>query len=66
MPVQMESEIEIVEPMGADTVAWTKIAGQSLTFRAAAEVHLEPGQKVLIGFDPGRGSVFNAASGNRI
>jgi multiple sugar transport system ATP-binding protein len=66
MPVQMESEIEIIEPMGADTIGWTKIAGQSLTFRAAAEVHLEPGQKVLIGFDPGRGSVFNAASGNRI
>ncbi|WP_423068173.1 ABC transporter ATP-binding protein [Devosia sp. CN2-171] len=66
MPFQIESEIEIVEPMGADTVAWTKLGGQSLTFRAAAEVHLEPGQKVLIGFDPARGSVFNAESGNRI
>ncbi len=66
MPVQIESEIEIVEPMGSDTIAWTKIASQSLTFRAAAEVHLVPGQKVLIGFDPGRGSVFNAASGQRM
>ena len=66
MPFQVESEIEIVEPMGADTVAWTKLGGQQLTFRAAAEVHLEPGQKVLIGFDPARGSVFNAETGNRI
>jgi multiple sugar transport system ATP-binding protein len=66
MPVQIESEIEIVEPMGSDTIAWTKIASQSLTFRAAAEVQLSPGQKVLIGFDPGRGSVFNAASGERM
>ena len=66
MPFQIESEIEIVEPMGADTVAWTKVGGQQLTFRAAAEVHLEPGQKVLIGFDPARGSVFNAQSGERI
>ena len=66
MPVQIESEIELVEPMGADTIAWTKIGSQSLTFRAAAEVQLEPGQKVLIGFDPGRGSVFNAESGQRI
>ena len=66
MPFQVESEIEIVEPMGADTIAWTKIGGQSMTFRAASEVNLQPGQKVTIGFDPGRGSVFDAASGNRL
>jgi len=66
MPFQIESEIEIVEPMGADTIAWTKLGGQSVTFRAASEVNLHPGQKVTIGFDPGRGSVFDAASGNRI
>ena len=66
MPFQLESEIEIVEPMGADTIAWTKLAGQALTFRADAEIDLKPGQKVLLGFDPARGSVFNAESGNRI
>jgi multiple sugar transport system ATP-binding protein len=66
MPFQVESEIEIVEPMGADTIAWTKIGGQSFTFRADAELNLQPGQKVSIGFDPARGSVFNAESGKRI
>jgi len=66
MPFQIESEIEIVEPMGAETVAWTKLAGQPLTLRADAEVDLQPGQKVLVGFDPARGSVFDAESGNRI
>jgi multiple sugar transport system ATP-binding protein len=66
LPVQIDAEIEIVEPMGSDTIAWTKIGGQSVTFRAAAEIALTPGQKVLIGFDPGRGSVFDAESGNRI
>jgi len=66
MPFSIESEIEIVEPMGADTIAWTKIGGQSLTFRAASEVHLVPGQKITIGFDPARGSVFNADSGERV
>jgi multiple sugar transport system ATP-binding protein len=65
-PFQLESEIEIVEPMGAETVAWTKVAEQPLTLRASAEIDLKPGQKVLIGFDPGRGSVFNAESGERI
>jgi multiple sugar transport system ATP-binding protein len=66
MPFSMESEIEIVEPMGADTVAWARIGGQPLTFRAAAEVQLVPGQKVLVGFDPSRASVFDAASGMRV
>ena len=66
MPFQFESEIEIVEPMGADTIAWTKLRGQSVTFRAASEVALVPGQKVTIGFDPARGSVFDAASGDRL
>ncbi|RYE86085.1 MAG: ABC transporter ATP-binding protein, partial [Hyphomicrobiales bacterium] len=66
MPFQIESEVEIVEPMGSDTIAWTKIGGQSVTFRAASEVVLAPGQKVTIGFDPARGSVFDAASGDRI
>ena len=66
MPFTVESEIEIVEPMGADTIAWTKIGGQSFTFRADSEVNLQPGQKIAIGFDPARGSVFNAESGERI
>jgi multiple sugar transport system ATP-binding protein len=66
MPFSTDSEIEIVEPMGAETIAWTKIGGQSVTFRAASEVHLEPGQKVTIGFDPARGSIFNADSGERV
>ena len=66
MPFTLECEIEIVEPMGADTIAWTKIGGQSVTFRAASEVLLAPGQKVTIGFDPARGSVFDAESGDRV
>jgi multiple sugar transport system ATP-binding protein len=66
LPFSLESEIEIVEPMGSDTIAWTKLAGQSLTFRVAADVPLAPGQKVTVGFDPARSSIFESASGNRV
>ena len=59
MPFQVESEIEIVEPMGSDTVAWTKIAGQSVTFRCSSDIPLHAGQMVTLGFDPSRGSVFD-------
>jgi multiple sugar transport system ATP-binding protein len=66
MPFSAEVEIEIVEPMGADTLAWTKVGGQSISFRADAEVRLDVGQRISIGFDPGRGSIFSAESGERI
>ena len=66
MPFTLDSEIEIVEPKGSDTVAWTKIAGQSVTFRCSSEIPLAPGQKVLLGFDPSRASLFDAVSGLRV
>jgi multiple sugar transport system ATP-binding protein len=52
--------------MGSDTVAWTKVAGQSVTFRCSSDIPLAPGQKVTIGFDPARGSIFDATSGVRV
>jgi multiple sugar transport system ATP-binding protein len=66
MPFQIESEIEIVEPMGSETVGYTKIAGQTVTFRCSSDIPLAPGQKVALGFDPARGSLFDPASGNRL
>ena len=66
MPFSTEVEIEIVEPMGSDTLAWTKIGNHAVTFRADSDVHLTVGQKVLVGFDPARGSLFDTASTNRL
>ncbi len=66
MPFTFEAEVEVVEPMGAETLAWTKIGSESFTFRASSEVPLRAGEKAFIGFDPARGSVFDARSGVRI
>ena len=66
MPFTLEAEIEIVEPMGSDTLAWTRIAGHPVTFRVNSDVYLQPGQKLRIGFDPGRGSIFSAETTNRL
>ena len=66
MPFWIESDVEIVEPMGSDTVAWVKLAGQPFTVRCESEVELHVGQKLTIGFDPARGSVFNAETTNRL
>ncbi|WP_193336146.1 ABC transporter ATP-binding protein [Devosia beringensis] len=66
MPFQTDAEIEIVEPMGSDTLAWTNIAGQSVTFRCDSDVVIQSGQKVRLGFDPGRGSLFSSETTNRL
>ena len=66
MPFHQEVEIEIVEPMGSDTLAWTKLAGRPIMFRADSDVHLAVGQKLVIGFDPARGSIFSTETTNRL
>lgn len=65
-PFTTEIEIEIVEPMGSDTLVWTKLGGQPLSFRVDAERHLQVGDKVRIGFDPARASVFDGETGDRL
>ncbi|WP_196258471.1 ABC transporter ATP-binding protein [Pelagibacterium limicola] len=65
-PFSFDATIEIVEPMGADTIAWTTLGGHSFTFRADSELNLEEGQKIRLGFDPARASLFDAVSGERI
>jgi multiple sugar transport system ATP-binding protein len=65
-PFSQEVEVELVEPMGSDTLVWTKFGGQNLSFRVEAEKHLNVGDKVLIGFDPARASIFDSTAGNRI
>ena len=66
LPFTAEVEVEIVEPMGSDTLAWTKIAGKAVTFRCDSDVVIKTGQKLLIGFDPARGSIFNEETTDRI
>ncbi|PXF29590.1 ABC transporter ATP-binding protein [Pokkaliibacter plantistimulans] len=66
LPVCQEVGVEIVEPMGSDTLAWTRLAGQAFSFRTDTELNLKPGDRLLIGFDPARASCFDARSGERI
>jgi len=65
-PVKFDVEIEVVEPTGADLLAWTRIGDEPVTLRCDSEFKLEVGQKLTIGFDPGRCSLFDKTSENRI
>jgi multiple sugar transport system ATP-binding protein len=64
-PFSREVEVEVVEPMGSDTLVWSKLGDQNLSFRVEAEKPLNVGDRILVGFDPGRASMFDS-SGRRL
>ena len=64
-PFSREVTVEVVEPMGADTLVWTMIDDLSLRLRVEGQLQLASGDKITIGFDPSRGSMF-AADESRI
>src|SRR5215468_10019278 len=61
-----EVEVDVVEPMGSDTLVWGKLGGQNLSFRVDAEKRLQVGDRIRIGFDPARASLFDGGSGRRL
>ncbi len=58
--------IDVVEPMGSDTLVWSKLAGQDFRFRVDGQSTLKSGDEVAINFDPGRASIFNSENELRI
>jgi multiple sugar transport system ATP-binding protein len=66
MPFAVDAAVELVEPMGSDTLVWTKLGGHNFSFRVEAEKTLRNGEPIRIGFDPARASLFDTQSGNRI
>jgi multiple sugar transport system ATP-binding protein len=60
------SRVEIVEPMGADTIVWTRLAGRPLSLRTEGDRAVRPGDDIPIRFDPARASLFSAADGKRL
>jgi multiple sugar transport system ATP-binding protein len=65
-PFSHEIEIEIVEPMGANTLVWTKLGATNFAFLVDSEAGLKVGERITIGFDPGRASLFDDATGDRL
>ncbi len=65
-PFSAKVPVEIVEPMGSDTLVWTRLGKQNFTMRVASERTPQVGDMVAIGFDPMNASLFDAASGDRL
>ncbi|PWW00428.1 carbohydrate ABC transporter ATP-binding protein (CUT1 family) [Hoeflea marina] len=65
-PYQATVEIDVVEPMGADTLVWAMLDGSEFRFRVDGQTGMRVGDHVRIGFDPARASVFDTATELRL
>ena len=61
-----EVEVELVEPMGPETIVWCRLAGQPLSVRVEGESTIAAGDKLPVGFPTDRLNVFDAKTGLRL
>jgi multiple sugar transport system ATP-binding protein len=65
-PVQITVVADIVEPMGADTLVWTKVEGEPFRIRMDGTSTVKVGDTLNVSFDPAHGSMFDKASEERL
>jgi len=58
--------VDLVEPMGSDSLVWLKVGGQVLSARVESSQRFTPGQAVTVRFRVALASLFDAASGERL
>ncbi len=61
-----ELSIEMVEPMGSDLLAWTKLGGAPISLRLPVESPSKTGDRVAVTISPAKVSLFDRTSGRRL
>ena len=57
-PIRLDSTVELVEPLGSDTLVRVKSAGHSLWVRLDGQAAIRNGQSLPIGFNPALANLF--------
>jgi len=63
---QTEVQVEIVEPMGADTLVLARMGSQSLRVRLDGQTRVRIGDRLKIGINPANTSLFDRGTGLRL
>ena len=58
--------MELVEPMGPETIIWCRVAGQTLSVRVDGESTIAAGERLPIAFPTERVNLFDAKTGLRL
>ena len=65
-PYHTQVTVDLVEPMGSDTIVDCTVSGAYFRFRMDGQARVKPGDLVSIGFDPKQASLFDPASELRL
>ncbi|SMY08139.1 ABC transporter ATP-binding protein [Flavimaricola marinus] len=65
-PVKVEVDVDIVEPMGSDTLVWAHLAGKPFRIRMDGSARVSAKERLTIGIDPSRASLFDTKTENRL
>ena len=58
----LSGRVQVVEPLGSDTLIHFMLGSSTLTARVAPEMRPNPGENLSIGVDPSRIHLFDAAT----
>ncbi len=65
-PLQFNVDVDLVEPMGSDTLVYAKLGQHSFRIRMDGQVRVRTSEKIEIGVDPSRASLFDKATEDRL
>ena len=65
-PVKTEVAIELVEPMGSDTLVYAQLQDIPFHIRMDGQARVAPRDRIVIGIDPSRASLFDPATELRL
>lgn len=62
----LPATVELVEPMGADSLVWVRVGDKSISVRTESSDPRQPGDRVHVTFDLAHASIFDAETEERI
>jgi len=62
----LEASVELVEPMGSDSLVWLEFGNQKISARVESSEQFKPGEKVGVQFRVEHASLFDAQNGDRL
>lgn len=65
-PFQLEGQVELVEPLGSDTLARVTSGGQRLWVRMDGQADITPGQTLPLGLTPALANIFDKTTEARL
>ncbi len=65
-PITAEVSVDLVEPMGSDTLIWAQVGAKPFRIRMDGQARVQPGDRLTVGLDPARASLFDAKTEERL